>query len=156
MGPAYTTISVNNPDAYAGFGAGAYPPAGYQADGTPLWVAFDISYQNSLQVGKFTPSFGQALFPFGGQELGTGALDFNVIVSSLNLVDGALGIIPGAIVLGYDVGGEPLFGVMAYLPPDEGGYHPGKTKFSFNGLASIGYGGTEVFVNSYFLLVGGI
>jgi hypothetical protein len=163
----YNTISTSgNGGGNPGFGDGQYPPASYQADGTPLWVAFGIFYQsnsdqNSFQVGKFTPSFGEALFPFGGQELGTGAGEFSVLVSSgIWVPNDPLVVIPvGAIVLGYDVDGEPLFAALAdlsQLPIGVGGTHPGKTKASFNGQASIGYGGQEYFVNTYSILVGGV
>jgi hypothetical protein len=152
----YSTISTSgNAGGNPGFGDGQYPPAGYQADGTSLWVAFGISYQNSFQVGKFTPSFGEALSPFGGQELGTGAGEFSVLVSSgIWLPNDPEVVIPvGAIVLGIDVDGEPLFAALAAF---EGGIHPGKTKASFNGQASIGWGGQEYLVSTYSILVGGV
>jgi hypothetical protein len=159
-------MALYNSIVTSGVGYPAFPagtPAGYQADGTELYLAFGIFYQSeyqnssqvSMQVGKFSQTFGEALFPFGGQELGTGkTLEFYVLVSSgiWMPVDGVY-IPNGAIVLGYDVDGEPLFGALA---PFEGGMHPGKTKASFNGQASIGWAGKENFVTNYSILVGGV
>jgi hypothetical protein len=165
MMPLYNSIVTSG--IGPNFPAGT--PAGYQADGTELWLAFGIAYESvypnappqvSMQVGKFSQTFGEALFPFGGQELGTGpTLQFNVLVSSGIWVPGGVSIPNGAIVLGYDVDGEPLFGALANLDqlyPPQVGIHPGKTKASFNGLASIGWGGTEYFVGAYDVLVGGV
>jgi hypothetical protein len=146
------------PSLYPGFTTGAYPSAGRQADGTPLWLAFGISYDGSAQVGKYTPSFGQALFPFAGEEFGSGTGSFSVLVSpDLQWSLPGLAEIPlGAIVLGIDVDGEPLFGVLALN--FQGGTHPGKTKSSFKGQASIGWRGKNYFIgpDSYQILVGGV
>lgn len=56
----------------------------------------------------------------------------------------------GAVVVGYEQNGLPLFSARAEYA---GGIHPGKVRIEF-GAANIPYGGNEVKVNSYEVLVG--
>ena len=62
------------------------------------------------------------------------------------------GAIPdGAAENGHEANGEALFVCRAQL---NGGLHPGKVRGAF-GAANIPYGGQEVKVNPYEVLVGG-
>ncbi len=65
-------------------------------------------------------------------------------------IAGDSGQIPdGAIVCGREANGEPLFVARANL---NGGVHPGKIRFAF-GHALIGFGGKEISVQNYEILV---
>jgi uncharacterized protein DUF3421 len=65
-------------------------------------------------------------------------------------IPGDSGLIPdGAIVCGREANGDPLFVARASL---NGGIHPGKIRFAF-GHALIGFGGQEVPVQNYEVLV---
>lgn len=56
---------------------------------------------------------------------------------------------PGAVVGGHEANGERLFICRA---PYKGGFHPGKIRAAFRGC-NIGYGGNEVTVNPYDVLI---
>jgi Protein of unknown function (DUF3421) len=61
------------------------------------------------------------------------------------------GAVPeGAVAWGHEANGEALFVCRAYL---NGGLHPGKVRGEF-GAANIPYGGQEVKVYEYEVLVG--
>ncbi|MDQ6948524.1 MAG: DUF3421 domain-containing protein [Actinomycetota bacterium] len=132
--------------------AGAQPN-GNEADPTePLWVARTVGATPGLaivQLGKVRPGLGEALFPFGGKEVG--ASEYEVLMEAGIWIDSdPSGEIPiGAVVCGEDADGAPLFVARATF---NGGVHPGKVRFGFNG-ASIGVGGVEQFVTPYQILV---
>ena len=132
-------------------------PHGHEADGTPLWVARSTGRHlpsipqelwDGIQPGKVRPGFGVALIPFGGKELPTD--DYVVLMEAGIWLPGQNGRIPaGAIVCGWEANGDPLFVARASL---NGGIHPGKIRFAF-GAAFIGFGGKEVPVANYEVLV---
>jgi hypothetical protein len=128
-------------------------PHGHEADGTPLWVArspgiTDPSFLGSIQPGKVRSGFGVALIPFGGKEVPV--TDYEVLMEAGLWIAGAGGQIPdGAIVCGREADGDPLFVARATL---NGGLHPGKLRFAF-GAAIIGWGGQEIPVSNYEVLV---
>jgi hypothetical protein len=128
-------------------------PHGREADGAPLWVArspgrTDPRFIGSIQPGKVRPGFGQALIPFGGNEIPVS--DYEVLMEAGNWIAGSGGQIPdGAVVCGREANGDPLFVARASL---NGGLHPGKIRFAF-GNALIGFGGKEVPVANYEVLI---
>ena len=134
---------------------GAVPQGhGNEADGTPLWVARSPGatdpqfFHGGIHPGKVRPAFGAALIPFGGSE--NPVTDYEVLMELGLWISGQNGQIPdGAVVCGREANGDPLFVARASL---NGGLHPGKIRFAF-GAAFIGFGGQEVHVTDYEVLV---
>jgi hypothetical protein len=128
-------------------------PHGHEVDGTPLWVArspgiTDPSFLGGIHPGKVRPGFGAALIPLGGKEVPV--TEYEVLMEAGIWVAGSGGQIPdGALVCGREADGDPLFVARANL---NGGLHPGKIRFRF-GAAFIGFGGRELNVNDYEVLV---
>ena len=76
--------------------------------------------------------------------------DYEVLMEAGIWEDGSGGLVPfGAVVCGQDEFGEALFVARAIL---NGGLHPGKVRRGFGG-AFIGFGGREVQVHSYQVLI---
>ncbi len=130
-------------------------PHGREADGTSLWVARSPGNTipnnplgRTIQPGKVRQGFGAALIPCGGNEVPIG--DYEVLFQQGIWTAGSEGQIPdAAIVCGREDNGDPLFVARAFL---NGGLHPGKIRFGF-GAALIGFGGVEVQVGNYEVLV---
>ena len=122
-------------------------PQGHEADGTPLWVARAI-IGHAYQPGKVRGAFLAANIPFDGNEVKVNP--YQVLTVKGTWVQAQGGQVPAnAYVAGYDVGGEELYIALA---PYNGGLHPGKVRPAF-GAANIGYGGAEVKVYEYQVLV---
>jgi hypothetical protein len=120
---------------------------GREADGTPLYTA-RAKTQNGLHPGKVRPAFGAANIPYGGNEIKVNP--YEVLMEEGRWVKAEGGRVPdGAVVAGYEANGEPLFVARAAY---QGGIHQGKVRLAF-GAANIPYGGKEVKVNPYEVLV---
>lgn len=120
---------------------------GNEADGTPLFLA-RATYQGGLHPGKVRLAFGAANIPYGGDEVKVA--NYEVFVGTAHWVTASNGKIPSsAVVVGYEANGEPLYTARAAY---QGGLHPGKVRLAF-GAANIPYGGKEVKVNPYEVLV---
>ncbi len=129
---------------------------GTDNDGGPLYIArsFDLP---GLQLGKAKPDAfaGKgASIPFGGQEYFSTNYQVLAAPGGYTWVTGSGGSIPdGAVALGYDEDGSPLFAARVssnYMPGDweyhlEGYYQIGKIRHGFQG-AYVSWGGSE---NSY-------
>jgi len=126
---------------------------GHEADGTPLFVARSPghTFPNAIpgiQPGKVRPGFPGAFIPFGGKEISVGT--YEVLMQAGIWIAGSNGQIPdGAVVCGREENGNPLFVARANVG---GGVHPGKIRFDF-GAAFIGFGGQEIRVQTYEVLV---
>lgn len=120
---------------------------GNEADGTPLYLA-RAKYQGGLHPGKVRQAFAAANIPYGGKEVKVNS--YEVFVGTAHWTTASNGKIPlGAVVVGYEANGEPLFSARAAY---QGGVHLGKVRPSF-GAANIPYGGKEIKVNPYEVLV---
>jgi hypothetical protein len=120
---------------------------GKEADGTPLWVA-RASHAGGIHPGKVRPAFGAANIPYGGKEIKV--TDYEVLMEEGRWVKASGGKVPdGAVVSGFEANGEPLFVARAAY---KGGIHQGKVRLAF-GAANIPYGGNEVKVPDYEVLV---
>jgi len=131
---------------------------GKEANGDPLWVARSpdakdpFFFHGGIHPGKVRPGFGAASIPFGGNE--EFVTDYEVLMeagiwlSGPDPISGAT-IPDGAVVCGREATGELLFVARADL---NGGRHPGKIRFGFGG-ALISFGGKEVQVNNYEVLI---
>ena len=125
--------------------------AGREADGSPLYVA-KAHYNGSVQIGKVRRGFGGALIPYGGQEVRVE--EYKVLTrlaQECDWVKAYNGRVPaGAVEGGHEADGKVLYIARArYM----GGVQPGKVRGGFGG-AHITYGGKEVEVSDYEVLVG--
>lgn len=120
---------------------------GKEANGTPLYVA-RANYEGGVHPGKVRTEFGAANIPYGGIEVKVNP--YQVLCGSFRWVAATNGAIPdGAVICGKESNGTPLYVARANY---EGGVHPGKVRTEF-GAANIPYGGIEVKVNPYEVLV---
>lgn len=120
--------------------------AGYEADGTPLYIA-RVGYQRGTHTGKAQSGWEAAAIPYGGAELWIRDYDVFVGQGSWVWVNG--GAIPeSAIRGGIEADGRPLFIARAAIG---GGLHPGKAHRG--GGAMIPYGGVEHLIDRYEVLV---
>ncbi len=107
-------------------------------------------YGRGLHPGKIRPGFGGAYLPYGGREVL--ARCYQVFMGGGRWVRASGGRIPrGAIPVGREAGGQYLYAARAWYG---GGLHPGKVRPGFR-AAKIPYGGREVDVWSYEVLVSG-
>jgi hypothetical protein len=122
---------------------------GYEADGESLWVC-RASLNGGVHPGKVRGAFGAANIPYGGAELKV--RDYEVLMDAGEWVADQGGNIPqGAAAWGHEANGEGLFVARAVVVG--GDLHPGKIRAEF-GAANIPYGGKEVPVQFYEVLVG--
>ncbi len=132
---------------------GAIPPGamqgGYESGGEPLFVC-RVSYNGSVQPGKVRPGFGGCNFPFGGQEVTRPRYEV-LVGTGFDWVPGNGGIPGGAVQGGYDIPPQspPLFVCQANY---NGGMHPGKIRPDWTSC-DISWGGQEIFVDAYSVLV---
>jgi hypothetical protein len=133
-------------------------PLGTDDDGQSLYIARCISGVPGLQLGKVKyDGFASkgASFPYGGQEIfvegpGIGG-DYQVLFApgAVNWVAAMDGSIPdGAVVLGGDVDGSPLFAARIALSSS---IQLGKIRNGFRG-AYYSWGGSEQVSTSYDVL----
>jgi len=123
------------------------PALGHEADGTALFVA-RAKHEGGLHPGKVRPEFGAANIPYGGKEVKVNS--YEVFVGPVRWEKAQDGAIPeGAIAAGHESNETVLFVARAEY---EGGVHPGKVRPEFGG-ANIPYGGQEIKVNPYEVLV---
>ena len=102
----------------------------------------------SVQPGKVRGAFRAADIPFDGDEVKVNP--YEVLTISGKWARASNGNVPpDAYVAGYDVGGDELYVAVADL---NGGRHPGKVRPGF-GAANIGFGGSEVKVYEYDVLL---
>lgn len=121
--------------------------SGHEADGTSLYVC-RAKLEGGVHPGKVRLAFGAANIPYGGLE--KKANPYEVYCGGGKWVNASNGIIPdGAICSGHEKDGTPLFVARA---EHNGGLHPGKIRHGF-GAANIPYGGKEVKVTNYQVLV---
>src|SRR5260370_33185209 len=108
----------------------ASPNAWREADGTPLFIArspgfTSPNFLHGIPPGKTRPGFGGAFIPFGGNEVLITS-DYEVLITQGVWLAGSGGQIPdGAVVMGREENGDPLFVARAQL---EQGLHPGKIR----------------------------
>jgi hypothetical protein len=120
---------------------------GREADGTVLYVARAI-YQGGVHPGKVRKEFGAANIPYGGKEVKVNP--YEVLTGKGKWVAASNGDVPdGAIICGWEANGTPLYVARANY---KSGVHPGKVRKEF-GAANIPYGGQEVKVANYEVLV---
>ena len=135
---------------------------GQDDDGTDLYLARAIGpdFGTGRPLGKIRPDgWGEsrgASFPYGGNEYYW--TNYEVFCTPTNpgpsataeWISASNGKIPdGAVAMGCEGDGTPLFAARAKYGS---GQHPGKIRHGFNG-AHIGYGGNEVVVSTYDVLV---
>jgi hypothetical protein len=122
---------------------------GHEADGESLWVC-RANYQGGVHPGKVRGAFGAANIPYGGLEVKVNP--YEVLMDAGEWVSDSGGNIPaGAAAWGHEANGEGLFVARAVVVG--GDLHPGKIRGEFGG-ANIPYGGKEVKVQFYEVLVG--
>jgi hypothetical protein len=120
---------------------------GKEANGTILYVA-RAGYQGGVHPGKVRPEFDAANISYDGNEVKVNP--YEVLIGKGKWVTATNGEIPdGAIICGKEADGTPLYVARASY---QGGVHPGKVRKEF-GAANISYGGNEVKVNPYEVLV---
>jgi hypothetical protein len=135
-------------------------PMGTDDDGTPLYFARTLSTEG-VQIGKVSPNYDGRI-GYAGVEQQVNKGSYQVMIAAPNT--GSItpnannGNVPdGAIVLGCEPDGTPLFGALT--GPFEGGSGPwpssatqlGKVRLGFGG-ARIPYKGTEVLATDYSVL----
>ena len=122
-------------------------PAGYEGDGTPLYIA-RAWHENGLHIGKVRTEFKAAHIPYDGKVVHKASYD--VYVGPLRWSRASDGAIPtGAIVAGHEADGEPLYVARAEI---EKGVHIGKVRREF-GAALIPYGDKEIPLTPYEILI---
>lgn len=120
---------------------------GQEANGEPLYLA-RASYEGGVHLGKLRLDFGGVNIPYGGNEVTVA--DYEVFCGKAAWEHASDGQIPdGALKLGEEANGDPLFAARASY---QDGVHIGKVRLDFRG-ANIPYGGKEVAVNPYEVLV---
>jgi len=122
-------------------------PAGYEGDGTPLYIA-RAWHENGLHIGKVRPGLKAAHIPFGGKAIYKKS--YEVYAGPLRWSRASDGKVPtGAVVAGHEGDGDPLYVARAEY---EKGVHIGKVRRDF-GAALIPYGDDEVHLNPYEVLI---
>lgn len=129
---------------------GQTPPnalqAGYEADGTPLYIARSF-YNNSFVIGKVRANAQEAFVPYGGREILQTSFSVYTGTGSWVLVRAGQSVPPNAIVAGQEANGTPLYIARASMG---GGLHIGKSR---GRDAFIPFDGKEVVVSSFEVLV---
>ncbi|MEZ4777386.1 MAG: DUF3421 domain-containing protein [Bacteroidia bacterium] len=121
--------------------------AGYENNLNPLFLCRAKTGQG-LYPGKVRLRFGAANIGWGGQEIKVE--EYEVYCGGGKWVTASEGQIPdGAIVVGIEVTGAPVYAARAFL---EGGLHPGQIR-SGQGGALIPYGHKEHLLKVYEVLV---
>ncbi|MDF1654051.1 MAG: DUF3421 domain-containing protein [Coxiellaceae bacterium] len=118
---------------------------GHEADGRALYLC-RANYKGSQQPGKTWHGYDKCNIPFGGREIET--TDYSVYLQSYkegHWIRGGRSIPEGAMQVGRDVSGAPLFLCRAYY---RGGIQPGKTWSGYNNC-NIPYAGKEVLVSHF-------
>lgn len=124
--------------------------AGKESDGRPLYIA-RVSHKGGVHPGKAGEHMrGGAHFGFGGQEVTSRDYEVLMNVRGLDWQKGSGGHVPdNAVVVGEESDGTPLYVARAW---HGGGLHVGKIKDGWK-HCSIAYGGEEVAVTTYEVLV---
>jgi hypothetical protein len=127
---------------------------GYETTGQPLYLcrAHYPDRTAGLTPGKFRSGFASCKVPYAGTEIDAtnhyGTLYWDSVGPQYEgATNGA--VPPTAVAQGYDNDGAPFYACRAYYGR---GLHPGKIRTGWNGC-DIGYGGKEVTVSSYGVLV---
>ncbi len=125
---------------------------GYEASGEPLWIArASLNTKGryaGTHPGKVRPAFNAANIPYGGKEIPASC--YEVWVGPARWVPASGGRIPqGAVMAGQEADGQPLYVARGMI---KGGLHIGKVRPDF-GAANIPYGGKELKVSTYEVLV---
>jgi len=123
------------------------PSAGYEADGTPLYI-IRAPFQGGISIGKDNPTHTSGYISYGGKE--NPVSQYEVYTGGGHWVAGQAGIVPpGAIAGGNEADGTPLYIIRA---PFEGGLVPGKYNPQYR-TGYIPYGGKEQELRSFEFLV---
>lgn len=121
--------------------------AGHEANGTPLYLC-RADYKGGVHPGKVRKEFDAANIPYGGDEVKVNP--YEVWCGPGKWVSARDGDVPdGAIKAGQEADGTPLYACRA---EHANGVHPGKVRKAFK-AANIPYGGKEIKVNPYEVLV---
>jgi hypothetical protein len=141
-------------------------PCGTDDDGhTPLYFARDLSSEG-MQVGKVSPNYnGRIGYAGAEQQIAPGGYQVMIAASTVSspppLASASDGQVPdGAVVLGCEADGTPLFGALTGAFFGGSGPWPnnpdvvqlGKVRIGFGG-ARIPYNGQEVLTTSYSVLL---
>jgi len=122
-------------------------PAGYEADGTPLFI-IRAPFSGGVHIGKANPNHSSGYIPWGGKE--NPVAQYEVYAGGGRWVRGNAQSVPaGAISGGREDNGSPLFIIRA---PFGGGLHPGKFSPAYK-KAYIPYGGQERELTDFEILV---
>lgn len=129
--------------------SGAAHVGAKESNGTELFLARG-TYNGGVHLGKVRTGFTGMTTSYGGKEITIS--NYEVLVASANswvTVQPGAAFPANALPVGHESDGSPLYAArVAY----SGGVHLGKVRASFNG-GSIGYGGLEVTVTPYDVLV---
>ncbi len=121
--------------------------AGFEANGVPLFLCRAKSGKGQ-HPGKVRLKFGAANIGWSGLEIKVE--DYDVYCGGAKWIKASDGNIhDGAIVVGYEPGGAPLFAARAAFAQ---GLHPGKIRREFKG-ALIPWGNQEHLLKEYEVLV---
>ncbi|MCA0920725.1 DUF3421 domain-containing protein [Pseudooceanicola nanhaiensis] len=147
-GTAQADPFSNGPGQGGSIPRGAFE-AGWEANGAWLYSCV-TEHNGGWHPGKIRPGFSGCNFGYGGRELT--ASHYRVLTGTYNWLNmsNTPGSIPGAAVpIGYEADGRTLYVCRGEY---KGGWHPGKIRAGFSGC-SIGYGGREIEVKSYDVLI---
>jgi len=121
--------------------------AGAESNGAALYVCV-AAYAGGYHPGKIRPGFDGCNIGYGGREIAVA--EYDVAMGQANWVRARGGMVPGnALSAAAEASGEALYFCRVWYA---GGTHPGKVRPGFNGC-NIGYGGNEVTVNEYEVMV---
>jgi hypothetical protein len=135
---------------------GAIPPdaivSGLETDGTPLYSC-RAPFQGGVHPGRVQAGYGGCIIGWGGAA--QTITSYEVLVSSWAPANG--GSVPNAaLTYGYDSPSPPNYYPALYScrAVYAGGVHPGKVRPGLGGC-HIGWGGSEITVNPYEVLIAG-
>jgi hypothetical protein len=120
---------------------------GHDLGGKSLYL-IRVKHNNSLSIGKTGKHLGKAHFAYGNREITSN--NYQIYTGKAKWKAAKNGKIPtGAVVLGYDTDGKPLFAARAKFKST---IQLGKMKWGFQG-AHIAFGGREIEIKEYEILV---
>ncbi|MCL6417651.1 DUF3421 domain-containing protein [Aestuariirhabdus sp. Z084] len=118
--------------------------SGHEADGETLYVC-RATYEGGVHPGKVRSTLGACNIGWGGKEIPVEQYETYVIWQQAT--DGE--VPPFAVVAGHESDGEKLYICRGNY---NGGVHSGKVRSAF-GACNLGWGGEEVMVNPYEVLI---
>lgn len=144
---------IDEVDPWIGTSGGTIPDnaleAGRESDGRPLYIA-RVHHEGGVHPGKAGAHLKGAHIGWGGQEITVPKYEELMNVRGLDWHPTTGGDVPEhAVVVGNESNGEALYAVRAWHAD---GLHIGKIRDGWS-AASIAFGGQEIQVSNYKVLV---